>query len=264
MDFKEASHRLRITPTLLKWFTSYSPKGDGRKLQQKAPGDFDAAELDAFDASLRTAWPSRNLPTGIEAELLVEACGHCGLCGDPCEKLEMAHIYRKDVEVKFYFQHPANLIPLCGSCHNRYDDLKLKTVSFEVIQAAKERLIARKMEAIDRDVERAKAVRELVEATKAEVAAKLSLLTGAMPSNQTLWTTGAADLLMAATRGVFGVPRLVHGLNLTSTPKSLATLSDSIDSTGNVTQALLDGYVQEASGQAAVAPSEWDMIEYEE
>lgn len=262
MDFKEACHRLRITPTLLGWLTRYAAKGDQRKLREKSPGDFDMTEVDAFDAHLRTAWPSKNVPTGIETELLVEACGHCGLCGDPCEKLQMAHIRRKDVEVQYYFQHPSNLISLCGSCHDRYDDLKLKTVSLQVIEAAKERLVSRKMEAIDRDVERAKAVREAVEAAKVELMAKFSLVTGTAPDNHVLWTAGAGDLLTAATRGIFGSPRVVQGINLTSPLDALATLSDSVSSSSHVTRAVLDGYAQEATGKAAVSPSEWEMINF--
>lgn len=269
MDFKEACHRLRMTPTLLKWFTRYSPKGDGRKLQQKAPGEFDVAELETFDAYLRSEWTSRRVPVGIEAELFVEACGHCGLCGNPCDKLEMAHIQRRGIEVEYYFQHPGNLIPLCGSCHNRYDAPELKSVTFEVIQVAKDRLTSRKMESIDRDVERAKAVRAAVEAAKVELTAELSYLKGTTPSNQFLWTAGAADLLSAAAQGVFGDPRAMPGLDPSSPSESLKSMRSSIKSMrssvgaeGRITQAVLDGYAQEAIGAVSVAPPEWEMIEY--
>lgn len=263
MDFKEACHRLRITPTLLKWFASYAPKSDGRKLRQQSGGNFDAAELNAFDAHLCAAWSSKNVPAGIEVELYVEACGHCGLCGNPCEKLEMAHIERKNVEVLHYFQHPKNLIPLCGSCHNRYDDLNLKAVSLEVIRRAKDRLISRKMESIDRDVERASAVRAAVEGAKAELSTKLFALTGSAPNNQLLWSAGAVDLLSAATLGVFGAPQTVPGISLGSSSSSLAALSGSIGNVGTnqVTQAVLNGYAQEASGDVASAPPDWEMIE---
>jgi hypothetical protein len=264
MDYKEACYRLRITPTLLKWFTRYSPKKDGRKLQENAVGNFDPTELDAFDAYLCTAWSTRYVPTGIEAELLIEACGHCGLCGDPCETLKMAHILRKDVEVAFYFQHPNNLIMLCGTCHDRYDDLKLHTVSLAVIQAAKGRLTSRKMEAIDRDVERARAVREAVESAKADLSAKLLALTGVAPSNLIMWTTGSASLLTAATVGVYGGPHVIPGINLNSPSESLAKLSGTVGPTGGVTQAVLGGYAQEAEGEAAAAPPEWDLIDYED
>lgn len=264
MDYKEACHRLRITPTLLKWFTKYSPKNDGIKLQEKVAGEFEIVELDAFDAHLRKAWLTSNVPAGIKSELFIEAYGHCGLCGAPCEKLQMAHVLRKDIEVKFYFQHPGNLILLCGTCHDRYDDPQLTAVSLEVIQAAKARLISRKMEAIDRDVERARAVRETVEGAKADLSAKLLALTGDVPSNLMMWSTGAANLLTAATVGVYGGPHVVPGIDLTSPSESLSKLGGTIGTNGGVTQAVLDGYAQEATGHVAAAPFEWDMIEHED
>ena len=69
-NFQEAGHRLRVTPRLLKWFTSHSPKRDGRKLQQEVLGNFRATELDAFDNYLRDPWQDKYVPAGIKIELL--------------------------------------------------------------------------------------------------------------------------------------------------------------------------------------------------
>jgi hypothetical protein len=261
MDYKEACHRLRITPALLKWFTRYSPKNDGTKLVEAVPGDFDRADLDAFDSYMRMAWRSKNIPLGIQAELRVEARGRCALCDDPCEKLQLAHIRRKGVEVNHHFQHPENLIPLCGTCHDRYDDPHLKEITLEVVCAAKERLTSRKMEAIDRDVERARMVREAVESVKVDLSAKLAALTGLPPDGSTLWSAGAADLLTAVAQGIFGGPHSISAIDPTSPSDSLVRLRDSLEPPGAVTQAVLGGYAQEATG--AFTDSEWDMIEYE-
>jgi len=265
MDFKEACHHLRISPQLLRWFRSYSAKGDGHKLQQSPLGDFEEAELDAFSAHLRTAWLSRSVPNGIERELRVEACGLCGLCQQPCEKPQTAHICRKGRETTFYTQHPENLILLCGTCHDRYDDHALKSVSLDVILAAKQRLVSRKMEAIDRDVQIARAVRATVDTAKTEIRTQLAGLTSSPLTNALLWQSGAALLLNATTRGIFGGSFSgAPSLDLSSPTKALEILSGSLQPTQQVTHALLDGYALEADGSADEAPAEWDLISDEQ
>ena len=257
MDFKEASHQLRVSPELLKWYGSYAPKSDGRKLQQTRPGEFDKAELVAFDNHLRTAWATRAVPVGIERELFIEACGLCAICQQPCEKPQAAHIRRKNVEVSFYYQHPENLIFLCGTCHDRYDDLALKSISLEVVLTAKERLVSRKMEAIDRDVHIARAVRDAVESVKASLRAQMT----GLATSSLLWQDNAAVLVRAAEQGLTGS---------VGTPKTerdpgaaLEALTASLLPTHQVTHAVLDGYTMEATGAATEAPAEWDLIDSE-
>lgn len=255
MDFKEACHHLRIMPQLLKWYGSYAPKPDGRKLQQVRSGEFDQSELDAFDKNLRTAWPTRSVPVGIERELLIEACGLCPLCQQPCEKPQTAHIRRKDVEVAFYYQHPENLILLCGTCHDRYDDPRLKSITLDVVLTAKDRLVSRKMEAIDRDVRLARGLRDAVEAMKSSIRAELS----GLASNSLLWQRDGGLLVRAAASSLAG--STASPILLSDEPLTLASLSASLQPTQQVTHAVLDGYAMEATGSAPEAPPEWDLIE---
>ncbi len=262
MDYKAACHRLRITPALLKWYMKYAPRADGRKLLEVSAGAFSPDELDSFDKHLRCDWGGKNVPTGIHRELEVEACGLCALCSNPCETLQLAHIERKGMEVAFYFQHPSNLIPLCGTCHTRYDEPNLRAVSPHVIKAAKERLISKKMEAIDRDVERAHAVREAVEAIKAEMRAQLGFA-ASPPTNATLWLSGTDRLLQATALVLTGSVRNDLAFDLGEPARSLLTLSGSHTTPGQVTHAVLDGYAQEASGAVSEAPDEWELVDAE-
>lgn len=260
MDYNEACHLLRVTPTLLKWVTRHTAIPGGWKLRESSPGEFQESDLRAFDKHLRDPWPSRSVPTGIYQELLVEACGRCALCSDPCDKLQMAHIERMNVEVAYYFQHPGNLVGLCGTCHDRYDDQNLTTVSLEVVRAAKERLVSRKMEAIDRDVERARAVRGAVEQVKAELSVSLAKLTGSVGSPHSLWLSNPVKLIDAVTRGLYGQPSLAPGVAPTSAEKSLQALSNSVTNEP-VTHAVVGGYIAEATGSLTAAPSEWDLLD---
>jgi len=265
MDYKEASAHLRISPILLKWFGSYAPKRDGRKLREQSPGVFEASELNAFDAHLKTAWRNRSVPSGIKRELALEASGSCPVCNQPCEKLQEAHIRRKDVEVLHYFQHPVNLLPICGTCHDRYDDPRLVAIDLAVITAAKERLISRKMEAIDRDVRFAAAIRETIEAEKTTLRSHYSLLTATAPNNATLWQTDGATILAALRRSWVDAPAGgLPPLDSTSASDSLAMISGSLSPMQQATHAVLDGYQQEASGSVGAAPDEWALIENDE
>jgi hypothetical protein len=261
MDYNEASHHLRVTPELLKWYCRYSPKGDGRKLQQLVVGSFSQDELDAFDTYLRTAWPNKRAPTGVARELRIEACGKCGVCETPCDKLQAAHIRRRGFEVTFYYQHPSNLILLCGHCHDRYDDPALKGITLEVVQAAKERLVARNMAAIDRDVLFARALRDVVESAKASIREEVVSATRAQLTNPMLWSSAAAPLLNAVAHGLAGGGKPTPNFDPQQPAESLTVMSGSLQPSQQMTRALLHGYALEATGSAEEAPSEWELVE---
>lgn len=157
LTYKEAAHRLRMTVSLLKWCERYAPKKDGQKLKFTG-GLVEEADLIAFDSHLKTAWPSRALPTGIRKELHLEAAGQCGVCGDPCEHFEEVHIDRLNKELKYYCQHPHDLILLCGGCHGRYD--RGSTITNAVVRKRKDILLSRLMEDVDRDMAVAKIARD--------------------------------------------------------------------------------------------------------
>jgi len=151
LSLKEAAHRLRMTVKLLLWSKSYSPKRDQRKLAINRDGTIDEAEVQAFDAYLRATWTDKNPGSEIQREIDRESRGLCGLCLKHSDTTEAAHINRKDIELDHYCQHPHNLINLCADCHTRYD--RLRTLTNDQIRHAKEQLVARLMEDVDRDLE---------------------------------------------------------------------------------------------------------------
>lgn len=195
LTYKEAAHRLRMTIRVLKWFASYAPKGDSRKLQV-ASGFIEEQELASFEAHLRAAWATRYVPAGISNELLVEAAGMCGVCGDPCEHFAEAHVHRKGKELPHYCQHPHNLILLCASCHTRYD--LGSTITNDVVAKRKEILLSRLLEDVDRDMALAQIVRDGV----AELQHRLVANAGKPDSGSTKRWTAFTDSLFANSGGV--------------------------------------------------------------
>ena len=159
VGFVEAAHIVRMTPRLLRWFTSYSPKNDGQKLPFKTHGKISLEDLHRFDTYLRDPWPSRSVPAGISQELRREACGKCGLCDAPVDTLHEAHIDRKGIEVEYYQQHPHNLMLLCPNCHTRYDQRTKGSITNDVVRSAKMRMVSRLLEGVDRDIALEKMIR---------------------------------------------------------------------------------------------------------
>lgn len=115
-----------MSPTLLRWFTSYAPKHDGRKLPfvRLADGSYtyDEAELLAFDDFLHEPWPAPsggrpNIPTEIEREIQLEAAAGCAFC-HYMGRCEVAHIRAVAVTSD---NHPHNLINGCPNHHTEYD-----------------------------------------------------------------------------------------------------------------------------------------------
>jgi Zn finger protein HypA/HybF involved in hydrogenase expression len=259
VDYNVAAHRLRMTPRLLKWCTSYAPRSDKRKLAEVAPesGTFDELELAALDAHLRSDWGTKSVPSGIRLELSLEAKGTCGLCKMPCDKLEAAHVDRKDIEVAFYFQHSHNLLLVCPTCHARYDDLGLKGLTNEVVRQAKLERLNDLMRAVDDDVTRARAVELAVEEAKAAVNTSLAAFFGTTAASA-LWRLAPGQLLKAAADSAHldAPPTLdpADGLQLLSGSLTGST----------VTGAVLDGYAMEASGTQPYTPGdEWEHMEAE-
>lgn len=126
----EAAILLKMSPTLLNWFTSYAPKfGDKIKLKYFSEENgiryFEHSELVSFDQYLSLPWPVKegekrpNVPSGIEDEIKSECKFRCVVCNHASG--EVAHI---DPVHNSKNNHPHNLIYLCPNCHDLYDNKK--------------------------------------------------------------------------------------------------------------------------------------------
>ncbi len=123
----QAAVRLRMSPRLLRWMSSYSPKCDGRKLGYRtavdASREYEEAELVAFDKYLRAPWPTPpkgerpHRPEGILQEVKIEAGCGCALC-EWMNNCEAAHI---EAVAKSHSNHPHNLLWACPNHHTEYD-----------------------------------------------------------------------------------------------------------------------------------------------
>lgn len=126
----EAAILLKMSPRLIKWFTSYAPKWkETRKLKYIDSKDefiyFRKEELVDFDKYLSSPWPSKtdkerpNIPIGIEDEIKLESSFICAICGHT--SIELTHI---DPVHNSKNNHPHNLISLCPNCHDSFDNKK--------------------------------------------------------------------------------------------------------------------------------------------
>ncbi|MDQ6472755.1 zinc finger domain-containing protein [Flavobacterium sp. LHD-80] len=133
-----AAQEIKMSPTLLRWFTSYSPKQDGRKLNFKEELGvyyYEKKELLDFNAYLHAPWdiPANGsrptIPEGIKLEIKTESHYRCPLCNTNIG--ELAHI--KPV-ARTFDNHPHNLIFLCPNHHTVYDfGFKYNNISEEEI-----------------------------------------------------------------------------------------------------------------------------------
>ncbi|REG32172.1 HNH endonuclease [Archangium gephyra] len=125
----EAAVLVGMSPSLLRWLTTYAPKhGIERKLkiakQENELLFFDRAELTDFDNWLKLPWPvppkaSRpNIPSKIREEITIEAGGVCAICHGHADSCEAAHL---DPVHKSKNNHPENLLWLCSDHHTVYD-----------------------------------------------------------------------------------------------------------------------------------------------
>lgn len=118
-----------MSPTLLRWFTSYAPKqGNSRKLKKEKDVDdvvyYDRDELLSFNDWLKAPWPSKGkerppIPKGIRREIKHEANGECAICHSHKDTCEAAHL---DPVANSKNNHPENLLWLCSNHHTSYDD----------------------------------------------------------------------------------------------------------------------------------------------
>ncbi|MFH0993944.1 MAG: zinc finger domain-containing protein [Pseudomonadota bacterium] len=130
LNIFEAAILLKMSPNLLGWFISYSPKyKEKRKLSYADHKDemyfFDEHELLDFDKYLSMPWPAKKkdqrpiVPSGIEDEIKSECKFRCVICNHASGQI--AHI---DPIHNSQNNHPHNLIYLCPNCHDLYDNKK--------------------------------------------------------------------------------------------------------------------------------------------
>jgi len=122
----EAALLIKMSPTLLRWFTKNAPKNDSKKLQYKISNGlyfYQKSELIDFDTHLNTSWPlppkgrRPTIPKGIKDEIRSEAFFYCPVCHSN-NNCEIAHI---EAVSKTMNNHPRNLIYLCPNHHTEYD-----------------------------------------------------------------------------------------------------------------------------------------------
>jgi DnaJ-class molecular chaperone len=121
----EAAQLIKLSPSLLRWFTSYDAKGDGLKLKFELKDGlyhYDRKTLLDFNANLQTPWKKPptgtrpTIPTGIKDEIKLEAYYMCPVCHT--NSGEIAHIEPVNTTLN---NHPHNLIFLCPNHHTVYD-----------------------------------------------------------------------------------------------------------------------------------------------
>jgi len=142
----EAAQLVKISPTLLRWFTSYDAKGDGRKLDFEDNAGvyfYEKKKLLDFNANLQSPWtkpPSGtrpNIPKGIQQEIKTEAYFTCPVCHTNVG--EIAHIEPVCTTLN---NHPHNLIFLCPNHHTVYDfGFKFKNIKKDDVKHFKDNLL---------------------------------------------------------------------------------------------------------------------------
>ncbi|MFE0587978.1 HNH endonuclease [Pantoea vagans] len=124
----EAACITGMSPTLLRWLSSYAPKyKEKRKLKIAEKHDdiyyFELDELHAFNTWLKSPWPFKpgtrpNIPDKIRREIMDEANGECAICHGHKDTCEAAHI---DPVSQSHNNHPENLLWLCSNHHTSFD-----------------------------------------------------------------------------------------------------------------------------------------------
>ncbi|GKQ99983.1 hypothetical protein KAM461_42330 [Aeromonas hydrophila] len=124
----EAALAFDMSPTLLRWFTSYEIF-DKTKLSFKLENEiyyYDREELISFNKKMEGKWPKTGdgkrprVPEGIKREIKQEARSACPVCNKSYG--EIAHI---DAVAATHCNHPKNLIFLCPDHHTEYDNTKI-------------------------------------------------------------------------------------------------------------------------------------------
>lgn len=225
LPLKNVAHRLRMTVALLQWCRRYSPKRDDRKLSFNSDGTIDDEEVTAFEEYLRAPWPDKNPGAEILREIARESRGLCGLCSRATDATEAAHIDRFGIELSHHCNHPHNLVMLCVDCHARYD--RLKTIQNDTVKHAKQQLISRLMEDVDRDLEMSR----LLQGWVAQHG----------PHFLSAWTASAQGLVQQAETVVTGSTSTTPPTSTTTSDK-LSFLSGSVEQTSPLTAKLLSKY----------------------
>lgn len=123
----EAATLVQMSPSLLRSFTSRSPKmGESRKLPSKKVGahiTYSRKDLLSFDDYLRKPWPSKDgkrpeIPAPIKDEVKNESFLQCAVCCSHSDTCEIAHI---EPVASSRCNHPHNLIYLCANHHTKFD-----------------------------------------------------------------------------------------------------------------------------------------------
>jgi hypothetical protein len=266
LDYKQAAVKLGMTVILLKWFSRYSPKSDGRKLQVSDEGFIEEAELEAFDKHLWSEWPTRSVPAEISRELQREAQGTCPICNRGTDVPQEAHIDRKGKEIAHYAQHPHNLILLCRECHGRYDDLPGSTITNDVVRTAKKRVLSRLLEDVARDVATAHAVTKQIEETREAVRGVISRIgsTVQVPTNAAL----DEDLLNRVAQAVLEAAGIHLDAEPVSTPEALSETLQQIGAamtyTRPATAGVLRSYAAHLDAAKEDLADEWDHVPVDE
>jgi len=123
-----AAATVGLSPTLLRWLSTYAPKsGTARKLavakKEKDTLFFEESELLSFNEWLKLPWPHETgerprIPNGIREEIRAEANGACAICQANADTCEAAHL---EPVSKTKCNHPENLLWLCSNHHTAYD-----------------------------------------------------------------------------------------------------------------------------------------------
>jgi DnaJ-class molecular chaperone len=142
----EAALLTNMSPTLLRWLTTYAPKKDKVKLnfiEKNGLYFYNKTELLNFDRHLNSPWqkPPKGqrprIPDGIKVEIKTEAHFCCPICHSN-NNCEIAHI--KPV-AKSLNNHPHNLIFLCPNHHSEYDyGYRFNNVNEDIINHFKKTL----------------------------------------------------------------------------------------------------------------------------
>ncbi|MDH6017702.1 HNH endonuclease [Vibrio splendidus] len=121
----EAALKFDLSPTLLRWLTSYSVV-DKQKLEFKVKHDvyyYKIDDLTVINQKMEGKWPKTkkgkrpSVPSGIKDEIKSEARHACPVCNR--SHGEIAHI---DPVAATHCNHPKNLIYLCPNHHTEYDN----------------------------------------------------------------------------------------------------------------------------------------------
>lgn len=127
LNMYQAAALVGMSPVLLKWFSGHAPKKNSkRKLPIRVDDDTFYVERQAlvdFNTWLKLPWgvpgdPRPAIPSGIRAEIQVEANGKCAICQQHGETCEAAHL---EPVATTRNNHPENLLWLCATHHTAYD-----------------------------------------------------------------------------------------------------------------------------------------------